>query len=407
MRDPDSERAAAIRDALTKAQYDGLVLFHPDNILMATGMLPGSTHVAVVVSADGRIVVITPWWRETFAREESWADEILTFDWCRDLNDVDPLAAMLALLKRCQAELRLEKVGFDGQMHHYSPNKLPSEFFDYAEVKSRLCDIFASASDSTDMINELKSLKTRLEISSLRKSNRVARAGVRAFYQFAVPGIKESDLAAEVNYAVLKMVGEEGIRYTYCDPPQITSGPERTLIADTMSNHATDRVLQVGEPVMLEIGLHADGYWADITRCVVVGEPTGLQERLADAILSAQKAAIDIYVPGTTTGEELCEAAWEAMRTSGFSGGITHALGHGVGFAYHEDRPSLCLGDRRPVRPNQVTSLEPGLYWRDGRKPIAGLRIEDNVVWGSLKGQAEILSDFYRGLDRCIGLKSF
>jgi len=117
MRDPDLERVAAIRDALTTAQYDGLVLFHPDNILMATGMLTGSTHVAVVVNADGRIVVITPWWRETFAREESWADEILTFDWCRGLNGVDPLAAMLALLKRCQAELRLEKVGFDGQMH--------------------------------------------------------------------------------------------------------------------------------------------------------------------------------------------------------------------------------------------------------------------------------------------------
>jgi len=59
--------------------------------------------------------------------------------------------------------------------------------------------------------------------------------------------MKETDLAAEVNYAVLKMAGQKGIRYTYCDPPQITSGPERTAIADTMSNHATERRLCQGD----------------------------------------------------------------------------------------------------------------------------------------------------------------
>ena len=46
-----------------------------------------------------------------------------------------------------------------------------------------------------------------------------------------------------------------------------------------------------------------------------------------------------------------------------------------------------------------MSSIEPGLYWRDGSRPVAGIRVEENVVWGSRAGEVEILSDYYRGLD--------
>ena len=87
------------------------------------------------------------------------------------------------------------------------------------------------------------------------------------------------------------------------------------------------------------------------------------------------------------------------MREAGFDQGITHFLGHGLGFAYHEDRPTLGPGEHRPLLPGQVTSIEPGLYWREGSRPVGGIRVEENLVWGSRAGEAEILSDYYRGLD--------
>ena len=140
-----------------------------------------------------------------------------------------------------------------------------------------------------------------------------------------------------------------------------------------------------------------------ITRAAVLGEPTDLQRRLHQAVLDAQAAAIDAYVPGQSTGEELCESAWQAMREAGFERGITHFLGHGLGFAYHEDRPTLGPGERQAVVPNQVTSIEPGLYWRENGVPVGGIRVEENVVWGAKAGDAEILSNFYRGLDQPAG----
>ena len=310
---------------------------------------------------------------------------------------------MVEKLEQSRERYRLETVGYDARMHHYSPAKLPSESFTYDEVKAKLPELFRSAADATNVVNDLKSRKTPREIEKLRLAHHVAKAGVEAFYVHAGEGIRETDLAAEVNYAVLKQVGHGGIRYTYCDPPQITSGTARTSIADTMSNHATEKRLQAGDLVMLEFGVQADGYWADITRTLVVGQPTDQQYRMHEAILAAQQSAIAAYKPGESTGDALCQAAVETMRTHGFGGGITPFLGHGLGFAYHEDRPILGPGESRkdPARPRHLCGAGPVLLRK--RRAQGGMRVEDNVVWGENAGEAEILSDFQRGLSKASG----
>jgi len=395
----DHNRLQRIQEALCTYDLDALVLFHTDNVLMATGMFPGSTHVVALVTSEKHVVIITPWWRDRFVREESWANEVLSYDWCRGFNGVEPTSAIIGLLRKLRESIGLEKIGYDARMHHYNPTKIPSEFFTYEEIKSKLPEIFGIVKDATELINQLKSVKTPREVEKLRLANTVARAGVQAFYKTATVGMKETDVAAKVNYAILKMAGQQGIRYTYCDPPQITSGPERTAIADTLSNHATERELREADTVMLEFGVLADGYWADITRNLVVGGPREDHLRMHRAILQAQQDAIAAYVPYQSTGHELCEVAWEAMRSAGFREGITHSLGHGLGFAYHEDRPILGPGERATIRPGHVTSLEPGLYWKHVGSFVGGIRVEDNVVWGERPGQVEILSKYYRGLD--------
>ena len=399
---PDEERLNQIRKSLADGGLDALLLLYPDDILMATGMLPASTHVAVLVDGDGRVSLLTPWWREAFVAEESWADRIDTFDWCKRGCQVDPDQAVIAWLGAQRSRQGIERVGAHLQVHHYGPNKMPSECVTYDRIRAALPSLFPAVEDAGDRINQLKSVKTSREVGKLKLAHQVVQAGVQAFYGLAQAGIREIDLATEVHCAVLKKGASLGIDYVFCEMPQITSGPERTLIADTLSNHPTARKLQQGDPVLLELGAHTEGYWADITRAVAVGAPCPLLQRLHQAVLDAQSEAIARYVPGQSTGEQLCEASWQAMREAGFEQGITHFLGHGLGFAYHEDRPTLGPGEQRAVLPGQVTSIEPGLYWREGSRVVGGIRVEENLVWGSRAGQAEILSDFYRGLDPAV-----
>src|SRR3990172_8172790 len=150
MEPKDLERITRIQASLGENQLDAYIFFHPDNILMATGMLPGSTHVVALVSADGKVVVVTPWWRESFVQQECWADEVLTFDWCRGFNGVEPISAIRKTLEKVCKGFGLEKIGYDAKMHHYSPNKLPSELFVYEEIKDLLPGIFGSVIDATD-----------------------------------------------------------------------------------------------------------------------------------------------------------------------------------------------------------------------------------------------------------------
>ena len=396
---PDEERLNRIRQSLADGGLDALLLLYPDDILMATGMLPASTHVAVLADRDGRVSLLTPWWREAFVAEESWAHQVDCFDWCKRGCEVDPDQAVIEWLRTQRSGQGIERVGAHLQVHHYGPNKMPSECLTYDRIRAELPSIFAVVEDAGDRINQLKAVKTSREVDKLKRAHQVVQAGVQAFYRLAQAGIREIDLATEVHCAVLRKGASLGIDYVFCEMPQITSGPERTLIADTLSNHPTARKLQQGDAVLLELGAHTEGYWADITRAVAVGEPSDLLRRLHQAVLDAQTAAIARYVPGQSTGEQLCEASWQAMREAGFEQGITHFLGHGLGFAYHEDRPTLGPGEQRPVLPGQVTSIEPGLYWREGSRVVGGIRVEENVVWGSGDGDAEILSDYYRGLD--------
>ena len=60
MASPDQERLNRIRQSLADGGLDALLLLYPDDILMATGMLPASTHVAVLVDRDGRVSLPDP-----------------------------------------------------------------------------------------------------------------------------------------------------------------------------------------------------------------------------------------------------------------------------------------------------------------------------------------------------------
>src|SRR2546426_9108902 len=115
---PDGERLDQIQKALRVSDWDALVLFHTDNILMAAGVFPGSTHVVAIVTADKKVVVITPWWRERFVEDESWADDILTYDWCKGFNGVEPVSAITHLLRKCKSSLSLEQIGNGGNGFH-------------------------------------------------------------------------------------------------------------------------------------------------------------------------------------------------------------------------------------------------------------------------------------------------
>jgi Xaa-Pro aminopeptidase len=183
------------------------------------------------------------------------------------------------------------------------------------------------------------------------------------------PGVKESDVAAEMEYAARREGAEE-----MSFPTIIASGARSAL----PHGRASDEPIKPGGFVVCDFGVILGGYCSDQTRTVWVGNvSTGAQQdaRAAyEAVLEAQQAAIAAVRPGVSVGE-VDAAARKVLRKRGLGRYFTHSTGHGVGLEIHE-APRVAAGQKAVLQPGMIITIEPGVYF-PGKW---GVRIEDMVT---------------------------
>ncbi|MEZ0071013.1 M24 family metallopeptidase [Planotetraspora sp. GP83] len=144
----------------------------------------------------------------------------------------------------------------------------------------------------------------------------------------------------------------------------------------------SDRVIQRGEPVVVDIGgTMPSGYCSDSTRVYCVGEAPAEFVAYYEVLKRAQEAACAHVRPGVTC-ESVDAAAREVITEAGFGDYFIHRTGHGIGLETHEE-PYIVSGNTEPLRPGYAFSVEPGIYLA-GRH---GARIEDIVICGETAGE--------------------
>ena len=163
--------------------------------------------------------------------------------------------------------------------------------------------------------------------------------------------------------------------------------PEFAIVAsgpNSASPHheASDRVIEAGEPIVLDIGGALGGYGSDTTRTLWVtgGDdakgPTEEFRHLFGVLLAAQVAATRAVRPGVPA-EAIDRTARDIIDGEGYGENFFHRTGHGIGLEGHEE-PYLVAGNAEPIGEGMAFSVEPGIYL-PGRY---GARIEDIVVCG-------------------------
>ncbi len=216
------------------------------------------------------------------------------------------------------------------------------------------------------LLQELRAVKSASEIALLREAiARVDAAWARFCAEERLVGRSERQIARRLSELLL----EEGLdEVAFCI---VASGPN----AASPHHEPSDRIVQSGEPVVIDIGGPYRGYYADMTRTPVAGRLRDPEFAAAhEAVLEAQQAAFAALAPGVPC-EEVDGVARDVLANHGLAQYFTHRLGHGLGLAVHEP-PYLVRGNRQPLRPGMVVTDEPGVYL-PGRW---GVRIEDVVV---------------------------
>jgi Xaa-Pro dipeptidase len=135
-----------------------------------------------------------------------------------------------------------------------------------------------------------------------------------------------------------------------------------------------ERRLKPGEAILVDMGCTIHGYWSDITRTVIYGEPTEKLRKIYDIVLMANRAAFDAVKPGATC-ESIDEAGRKVIEAAGYSDNFIHRLGHGIGLQIHE-YPYIVRNNKMRLEPGMVFSDEPGIYIVGE----LGIRVEDTVT---------------------------
>jgi Xaa-Pro aminopeptidase len=356
--DVHAARLAASREGLTRQGAAALLIGVGSDLRYLTGHVahPMERLTMLVLPAKGEAAILVPR-LESMAAAASPAGaaglvEIVPWD-----ETDDPYGIVAARIAKSAGAGRLLVDPSLWAMHLLALQRaLPGRAFGLA----------------TEVTRELRIVKQPDEIERLRAA---AHAADRALDQ-----ITHGPLIGRTEAEVSREIGERLVAegHQFAEFAIVASGPNSA----SPHHHASERVIQAGEPIVFDIGGILDAYCSDMTRTVWVtggipaNGPTDEFRTIFELVRWASADATAAVRPGAAC-EQLDEVARRVIREGGYGDAFIHRLGHGIGMDGHED-PYLVADSADSLSPGMAFSIEPGIYLQ-GR---FGVRIEDIVVCG-------------------------
>ncbi|WP_253302000.1 aminopeptidase P family protein [Wolbachia endosymbiont of Psylliodes chrysocephala] len=144
--------------------------------------------------------------------------------------------------------------------------------------------------------------------------------------------------------------------------PTISAFNENGAIIHYHASSKTNKVIQKSGLYLIDSGGQYLNGTTDVTRTVVVGNPTNEQIIHYTIVLKAHIAIASVIFPSGTTGGELDILARTHLWKFGMD--YMHGTGHGVGsyLSVHEGPQAISKGNKVKLTPGMILSNEPGYY---------------------------------------------
>jgi Xaa-Pro aminopeptidase len=344
-------RLERLRAGLESHHLDGLLVSQPESRYYLSGytghdLPPRDSAGYLLVTSTEALLLTDPRTTEQ-AQRESPDFEVLTYT---SGNRGPGVVAEQA------ARLGVDRLGFESI---HLPHAIWSELLAHLPASVELVP-------ERRLVDDLRVIKDAEELGQLQDAIDVLDRCLADVLRRIEPGLTEKQVARMIELYLIEQA--DGPSF----PSIVASGPNASV------PHAvpSDRCIQAGEAVKIDIGARASGYVSDMTRTVCLGQPTDSRvSEIYAIVLEAQEHA-EQHVRAGMTGGEGDALARDVIARAGYGDAFLHGLGHGIGLEVHE-RPSLSQSRGEEVlRPGMVFSVEPGIYlpgW-------GGVRIEDLVV---------------------------
>jgi len=374
-------RIARLQERLQQAELDGALLIYPVDVYYYAGTRQNST---LWVPASGEPMLLV---RKSFprAQQEACLDDIRSF----------PRSKEFAPLFDGQQKIGLTFDVVPMQQYNYYNKLLPGrEFVDISLIN-----------------RELRSVKSAWELERMRHGGAQLSRVFAAVADMLKPGMREIDLAAELE-AALRRIGGEGLVRMRAFNQELfmglvvsgTSGSQGGFfdgavtgrgMSGAIAHGASDKLIEPGQPVLIDYAGVFEGYIVDMTRMYVCGE---LDEKLQNAFeVSCQiqdRVAAELK-PGAicselyALSESLAADAGLAGCYMGPPGEQAKFVGHGVGLELDEF-PVLAQGFDMPLIAGQTIAVEPKFVFSE----LGSIGIENTFAVTEQGGEKiSVLSD--------------
>lgn len=366
-----AERVAKARVALRSSNLAAILLFAQESHFYLTGYDTSGFvffQCAVLTADDGPITLLTRRPDLEQARRTSTMEDIRLW---YDAEGADPSRELLAILE--EKGLKGARVGIEMRTFGLTANN-------YDLVRRRLdgwCDLI----DASNLVRELRVVKSAAEIAYVRRSAELADDALEAMLAASRPGAFEGAIAAAGAAVILAGGG---------DPPP--SGPvlgsgDRALLVRSSTGY---RHLDPVDQLTMEFAASYRHYCACLMRTVSIGKENPAQRHMFEVTRDALQAMTEAARPGRPIGE-IDDAHRRVYDKAGYGHARMSACGYSLGATYRptwmDVPPMLYSGNPMPTAPGMVLFLHAILI--DAPKNLA-MSLGHTILIGD-KG-AEVLS---------------
>jgi Xaa-Pro aminopeptidase len=221
--------------------------------------------------------------------------------------------------------------------------------------------------DIAEACYKIRSVKDEVELEYITKAASFLKEGMKAAFNVAKPGLKETDILAEAEYAMRK-AGSEGSPFRM----QVLRHDRQQLVHP----YAEDYIINDNEPVVIHLGSSYKGYAAKMCRTIFLGNVHEEILRIYDILSEAKKIAIESLKPDVTAGE-VYNNVYKYIHEQGYGKMFLEAIGYGVGIRQSEFYPILGKDKPHILKENMVVDvLLPTIY----EPKYGGPRTTDTVL---------------------------
>ena len=347
-----AERIARIAKAkeLMRANDIGALLIEPgSSLIYFTGVRWSRSErlTAAVLTREGEIAVVTPFFEEPSVRESLAIDaEVLTWN-----EDENPLAAVAAWLGK--RGLAKGKIGVEETVRYFAVDGLEKAMPE------------ATVVNGAPVVRGCRMHKSPAEVALMQIAADITLAAYRHTAPRIEAGMTPADIGAIMAAATIALGGKSEF--------------ELILLGEASAyphGSGKPQAVKNGEVVLMDCGATVHGYQSDISRSFVYGKATPRQRQVWDQMRKGQDVAFAAAKLGTPAGhvDDAVRAYYESLGWGpGYKlPGTSHRTGHGIGLDGHEP-VNLVRGETTKLAPGMCFSNEPGIYIPGE----FGIRLED------------------------------